>query len=72
MSKTVDQLTQVLLKHYEPKLVVIAERFQFHRRNQAPNETVAEHEAELRQLVTHCAFGDYLSEAIRDRMVCGL
>ena len=28
-SKTVDQLTQVFVKHYEPKPVVIAERFQY-------------------------------------------
>ena len=33
---------------------------------------MAEYEAELWRLATHCAFGDYLSEAIRDRMVCGL
>ena len=71
-SKSVEQLTQVLVKHYNPKPVVIAERFQFYRRNQAPTETVAEYEAELRRLATHCAFGDYLSAAIRDRIVCGL
>lgn len=71
-SKSFEQLKAVLVKHFEPKPVVIAERFQFHRRNQAANETVAEYEAELRCLATHCAFGDYLSEAIRDRIVCGL
>ena len=71
-SKTVDQLTQVLVKHYEPKPIVIAERFQFHQRNQAPTKTVAEYKAELRWLATHCAFGDYLSEATCDRIVCGL
>ena len=71
-SKSFEQLKAVLVKHFEPKPVVIAERFQFHRRNQAANETVAEYEAELRRLATHCAFGDYLSEAIRDRIVCGL
>ena len=37
-----------------------------------PNETVAEFEAELQRLATHCAFGNYLSEAIRDSIVCGL
>jgi len=71
-SKSFDELKEVLRKHYEPKPVIIAERFQFHRRNQAANETVTEYEAELRRLATHCAFGDYLSEAIRDRIVCGL
>ena len=71
-SKSVEQLTQVLVKHYDPKAVVITERFQFHCRNQAPTETVAEYEAKLRHLATHCVFGDYLSEAICDCIVCGL
>ena len=52
--------------------MIIAERFQFHCRNQAVGETVAEYEAELHKLATHCAFGDYVSEAICDRIVCGL
>ena len=46
------------MKHFEPKPVIIAERFQFHRRNQAVGETAAEYEAELRKLATHCAFGE--------------
>ena len=71
-TKSFVQLKAVLMKHFEPKPVIIAERFQFHRRNQAVGETVAEYEAELRKLATNCAFGDYLSEAIRDRIVCGL
>ena len=37
-----------------------------------PNETVAEFEAELQCLATHCVFGDYLSEVICDCIVCGL
>ena len=28
--------------------------------------------AELRRLTTHCQFGAYLDEALRDRLVCGL
>ena len=28
--------------------------------------------AELRRLSTHCAFGDYLEQALRDRLVCGI
>ena len=52
--------------------MVIAERFYFHRRNQAVRESVAEYLAELRRLATHCEFGDYLSEALQDQLVCGL
>ena len=40
--KTLDEIVDVLTKHFEPKTLVIAERFQFHRRNQATGESVAE------------------------------
>lgn len=51
---------------------MIAERFHFHRRNQASSESIAEYIAELRRLSTHCEFGAYLDQALRDRLVCGL
>ena len=51
---------------------MIAERFHFHRRNQAPEESVADFLAQLRRLATFCEFGDHLNEALRDRFVCGL
>ncbi|XP_065888558.1 uncharacterized protein [Dysidea avara] len=71
-SKSFAVLSETLKKDYELKAVIIAERFQFHRRNQAANESVPEYEAKLRRLATHCAFGNYLEEAIRDHIVCGL
>ena len=71
-TKTFAQLKDVLIKHFEPKPVVIAERFQFHRRIQMPGETITEFVAELRRLAVHCEFGAYLSESLRDRLVCGL
>ena len=71
-SKTLEQLTAVLKQHYEPKCLVIARRFYFHRRNQDTNESIAEYVAELRKLAAPCEFGDYLNEALRDRFVCGL
>ena len=53
--------------------MVIAERFRFYRREQAVGETIAEYEAELRRLATHCQFEAHpLSQALRDRLVCGL
>ena len=33
---------------------------------------MVEYVAELRRLATHCEFGAYLDEALRDRFVCGL
>ena len=69
---TFDELKAELKKHFEPKKVVIAERFNFHRRNQASDESITEYVAELRKLTTNCDFGDYLEEALRDRFFCGL
>ena len=54
---------------------MIAERYRFHRRDQAPGETIADYVAELRKLTTHCKFEntkDFLEESLRDRFVCGL
>ena len=67
-----DDLSDVLTKHFEPKLVVIAETFHFHRRSQATGESIAQYVADLRRLATDCKFGGYLSEALRDTLVCGL
>ena len=62
----------VLKQHYEPKRLIIARRFYFHRRDQAAHKTIAEYIAELRKLATPCEFGEYLDQALRDRLVCGL
>ena len=70
--KNLKDLEEALQTHFKPKLVVIAERFQFHRRNQEPGESVTKYEAELRCLAASYKFGDYLPQAIRDRLVCGL
>lgn len=70
--KSFEQIVDALKGHYDPKRLVIAERFNFHRRQQGKTETVAQFIAELRKLAVHCAFGNYLEEALRDRLVCGL
>ena len=72
--RTLAELRTALSTHFEPKRVVVAERFHFYRRNQAAGESISEFVAELRKLSTHCQFaaGDQLSEALRDRLVCGL
>ena len=71
-SKTFEEVVTVLESHYEPKPIVIAQRFHFHRRNQLPMENIVQYMAELRRLSTHRSFGPYLNEALRDRLVCGL
>jgi len=70
--KSFVQLVDILKKHYEPKPLIIAEHFNFHRRAQQTGESVKEFAAELRCLTIHCDFGDHLDEALRDRFACGL
>ena len=70
--QTCAEITAVLKAHFEPKPIIIAERFHFHRRHQGANETIAEYVAELRHLASTCEFKDYLDQALRDRLVCGL
>ena len=71
-SKTKGEIFAALRKHYEPTRAVIAERFHFQKRDQVPDESLAEYDAALRKLATHCNFGAYLTEALRDRFVAGL
>ena len=68
--KSNDELKTVLKAHYEPKPIIIVERFHFH--NQNPTESIAEFVAELKRVAATCEFGHYLNDAFRDRFVCGL
>ena len=63
---------EVLTKHYEPKPLIIGERYKFNQRNQQPGEPLSEYVAELRRLASTCKFGAFLDDALRDRLVCGL
>ena len=56
----------------QPKVIVIAERFRFYKRQQKEGETIAVYVSELRRLAKNCQFGDQLSIALRDQFVCGL
>lgn len=70
--KTFKEIVDVLQMHLNPKPLIIAERFRFHKRNQQKTESVSEYMAEFRKLAEHCQFGDGLSDTLRDRLVCGL
>ena len=70
--KSLEEIVDTLKAHYEPKPLVIAERFHFHGRNQGTNESIADYVAELRRLASRCQFEAYLEEALRDRFVCGV
>ena len=70
--KSYEEITAVLTAHFKLKPIIIAERFHFHRWQQAQNETIAEYVAEMRCLVIMCKFNYYLGQVLRDRLVCGL
>ena len=66
------EVVDALKAHFEPKPLIISERFVFNKRQQKSEETVADYVAALRKLSIHCKFGDFLDDALRDRFVCGL
>ena len=70
--KTFDQLCTKLSTHFNPKPLVIAERFRFHKRDQKPDESINDYNVSLRKLSEHCKFGTNLNDTLRDRFVCGL
>ena len=70
--KSLSELKSVVRSHLKPKSLTIAERFKFHKRSQCEVETVAEYVVALKQFSTYCEFGDFLNDALRDRLVCGL
>ena len=70
--KTYKELCDLLSTHLSPKPLIIAERFRFHKRNQATGECIKDYVATLRKLAEFCNFGDNLNDTLRDRFVCGL
>ena len=71
-SKSLQEISDSQSKHFEPKRVIIVQQFHFHKRNQLEGESMADYDAKLRKLATHCDFGNHLEEALRDRSMCGL
>ena len=71
-TKKLAELMEVLKQHYEPKRLVRARRFYFHQKEQATNESIVEYAGELHKLAAPRDFGDYLNDALHDRLVCGL
>ena len=70
--KSFKELPEQLTSHFEPKPLVIAERFNFYCRSEQSGESIAEYVAGLRRLALHCEFADFLDQALCDHFVCGL
>ena len=71
-TKSLKTLVNTLKKYYKPKKIIMAEHFHFHWHQQEPGESVAAFEAKLQTLASQCEFGEWLNDALRDRLVCGL
>ena len=70
MSKTIEQITEKLHEHYEPKPSLISERCQFYKRNQNSGELIAAYITELCR--TCCDFPrEYLDDTLRGRLISG-
>ena len=46
-TKSLAEISAVLRSHFEPKRAIIAERFHFHKRDQAAGESIADFDAAL-------------------------
>ena len=66
------QVIEKLTAHYKPKLLKIAKRFHFYKRNQQQGEHLADYVAELRWLAVSCKFGNFLNEVFCDLVVGGI
>ena len=66
------ELVTCLRNHYNPKPIVIAERFKFWKSHQGEEELIAQYVVRLKQLASTCDFGEFYDDAMRDRLVSGL
>ena len=63
------ELVKTLRDHYEPKPIVIAERFHFHKREQHEGKSVAEYSAALKKMLrTLCV--RYVLRGSSSRPIC--
>lgn len=70
--KTFDKIVTVLKELFEPKPLLVAEKFRFNRCNQKASQPVAQYVAELKQCAANCEFSANLDTSLRDRFVSGI
>ena len=71
--KSLPVLFQELKELCEPQLLANhRKKFLLSWINQVANQFITKYIAELQRLATNCDFGEYLNDALRDYLVCGL
>lgn len=69
--KVYQDIVDLVKNHLNPKRNEPMERCTFQQARQAPNESIANFVARLKELALHCNFSD-LNTALRDQLVCGI
>ena len=70
--ETYARIISVMSAFYNPKPLVIVQRYKFYSRFRRPDESISTFVAELRHLAKDCEFGTALENNLRDRLVCGV
>ena len=65
-----EDLVKIVKNHYDPKPLVMMQRYKFNTHTRAVGESIATYVAALRELAQHCEFKETLSEMLRDRLNC--
>ena len=71
-TKSYEKLKTLLLGYFKPKVNVVAQPFCFHKQLQGPGKLVNTYMSALWQMVSVCEFGEFLDDALRNQLVCGL
>lgn len=65
------EIIKVLTNHFAPQTSVIMQRFKFYNLKQN-TEDIAAFIVRIKEQASKCSFGQFLDDAIRDKLVCGL
>lgn len=67
-----NELIKLIGDHLSPKPAFRAERFEFYRRFQSPDESISEYLVALKKMATTCNFGATLNDRLHDMLICGI
>lgn len=70
--KTYEEANRFLTEHYSPRSSLIAECCRFNKRTQHEGQSVENFIVELKHLSRKCNYGDFLQDALHDRLVAGV